>query len=114
LDAVASERTSKVYFPETASVETEDVHEEEVFENVALLLRRSSLVPKLETVLFKVDNKDFISLRAELLEAFFDFSASICFCGARFTSINWSTSDFQSNPDANPESAIPIIIKSVS
>ena len=114
LDAVASERTSKVYLPATASVETEDVQDVEVFEKVALFFKRSPWVPKFATVSLRVVNADLISLRAEVFEAFFDWSACICLCGARFTSINWSTSDFQSNPDANPESAIPIVTKSVS
>ena len=57
---------------------------------------------------FSEERRLLTSFRAAVFVALALCSLRIRFCGARLTSMSWSTMDFQSNPEANPDSANPI------
>jgi hypothetical protein len=56
------------------------------------------------TELWKSVSKLLISLSAELRVELAVFSAAMTLFGVLLTAMSWSTSDFQSSPEANPDS----------
>jgi len=70
---------------------------------VARCWRPASVKP-LVSELWKLERRFLISVRAEEAMEFVDCCVTMAVLGAPLTPISWSTTDFQSNPEANPDS----------
>jgi hypothetical protein len=107
--AVAVWRISKLYSPGVADVEAVAVQGESSFAMDANFLSKADSEPSDPTLDFRVETADLTSLSALVRVASSDFSRRKRFCGARLTSMSWSTMPFQSKPDARPDNANPAI-----
>jgi hypothetical protein len=92
-----------------ADVEAVAVQAESLFAIDATFLSKADSEPSDPTLDFRVATADFTSLSAVVRVANSVFSRRKRFCGARLTSMSWSTMPFQSKPDARPDNAIPAI-----
>jgi hypothetical protein len=78
---------------------------------VAAFFSSADSVPMAVTLDLSVETAERTSLSAVVLWASSVFSRRIRFCGARLTSMSWSTMPFQSKPETRPDNAIPAIIR---
>jgi hypothetical protein len=99
----------KLYSPGVAFVEADGFHTESGLAIVAAFLSRADSEPSDPTLDLREATADLTSLSALVRVASSDFSRRKRFCGARLTSMSWSTMPFQSKPDARPDNANPAI-----